>query len=55
MPGKAGSFISRIFFLFDSLASSGKISKDKIKKGSVFEQLDDRLTEMYKLTFINEG
>lgn len=55
LPGKAGSFISRIFFLFDSLASSGKISKDKIKKGSVFEQLDDRLTEMYKLTFINEG
>ncbi len=51
LPGKAGQFVSRIFFLFDSLASGGKVSGLNIKKGAVFEQLDARLMEMYKLTF----
>ena len=51
LPGKAGSFISRVFFLFDSLTSTGKFSGMKLKKGAVFEQLDARLMDMYKLTF----
>lgn len=51
LPGKAGSFISRVFFLFGSLTSTGKSSGMKLKKGAVFEQLDARLMDMYKLTF----
>ncbi|MCR5762180.1 MAG: Gx transporter family protein [Treponema sp.] len=51
LPGKAGCFISKVFFLFDSLTSAGKLSGMKVRKGSVLKQLDAHLMEMYKLTF----
>lgn len=52
LPGKAGAFVSRVFFLFDSLTAKGNGSFGMgFKKGSVMEQLDLRLIDIYKLTF----
>ena len=51
IPGKIGSFVSRVFFLFDALSSGTKdSSKIKFSRGSVIAQLDERLIEIYRLT-----